>query len=339
MLWENVAIEALEIDLPDKVVTSAQLEETLAHTMERFGMEKGLLERISGIQERRWYEPLEFPSAIATRAAQRALAAAGISAGQVDLLINGSVTRDYDEPATATIVGGNLGVGHHCFTLDISHACLGFVTAMTQAANAIELGQADYALVTSGENAVRSLMVDINRLKAPDCPINAFRRAFATLTIGTGGAAMVLSRRNLSKSGHILKGALGVSANEHNQLCVGTWEGGMQADTAGLLEHGTALLIEAYPKAAKIFGWQDGDIDQFISHQVSNAHFKRVFDALGQPLDRNFRTLTYLGNIASASIPITLYEAVRAGKVKSGDQLCFYGAGSGLGAMIMNVVW
>ncbi|MBN2800409.1 MAG: 3-oxoacyl-ACP synthase III [Deltaproteobacteria bacterium] len=339
MLWENVAIESVDIDLPDKVVTSEQLENALSATMERFGMEKGLLERISGIKERRWYDSLELPSAIATRAAERALDRAGISAGQVDMLINGSVTRDYDEPATATIVGGNLGVKHHCFTMDISHACLGFVTAMTQAANAIELGQANHVLVTSGENAVRSLMVDINRLKAPDCHINTFRRAFATLTIGTGGAAMVLSRREHSKSGHRLKGALGVSANEHNQLCVGTWTGGMQADTAGLLEHGTGLLIESYPKAAAMFGWEDGDIDQFISHQVSNAHFERVFNALGQPLDRNFRTLSYLGNVASASIPITLVEAERAGKVKSGDQLCFYGAGSGLGAMIMNVGW
>lgn len=340
MLWEKVHIESLAYDLSDRVVTSAEIEEQVAGTLDRLGVARGSLERIAGVKARRWYDPELPPSVAATRAARRALSQAGIEPSDLDILINASITNDYDEPATATLIGGNLGVPHSCFTYDTTHACLGFVTAMVQAANFIELGQARHVLVVSGENPVSPLMTDIETLKNSEVTEAQFRNIFATLTLGSGAAAMVLSAADVSRTTHRLKGAVLRSANEHNQLCTATFGGGMRADTKGLLVHGAGLLIEAFPSAATEFGWeQNDDIDQFICHQVSFAHFQRVLETLGQDLDKVYLTLPYLGNTASASIPLTLAKAVEDGTVTEGDELCFYGAGSGLGAIIMSVRW
>ncbi len=354
MLWHKVFIESTAYDLPDKSVSSAEIEEMFQDTLDRLGVPPGRLEAISGVKARRWYEPGERPSDIGTRAGFRALEKAGVEAADVDLLINASITRDFTEPATAAVVGGNLGVGHKCLTYDITHACMGFITAMVAAANAIELGQVKYALIVSGENpamdrswvpgenpAVQKpwMQSTIDALSDQDSPVEMFRTRFASLTLGCGGVAVVMTHEDLSKSGHKLRGATQRSAVEHNKLCIASDTGAMQTDTAGLLQFGTQILIDGFPEAAEEFGWHNGNIDHFICHQVSLAHFQRVFSALDLDLSKAVMTLPYLGNCASAALPITLAIADEDGTLKEGDELCFFAAGSGLGSMLLSATW
>jgi len=356
MLWDKVCIESTAYDLPERRVTSVEIEEMFRGTLERFGLEPGRLESISGVKARRWYEPNERPSAIASRAGSRALERAGIRADQLDLLINASVTRDYTEPATAAIVGGNLDVAHRCLTYDITHACMGFITAMTSAANAIELGQVEYALITAGENPAMDrswlpgddptthrpwMATTIKRLAGDNMTPEEFRTQFASLTLGCAGVAVVMCREDLAKNGHQFRGAVARSATEHNTLCLASETGEMRTDTAGLLQHGAAILIDTFPKAAKEFGWVEGDhsIDRYICHQASMAHFQRVFTGLDLDMGKIKITLHELGNCAAAALPITLAIADDDGTLKSGDEICFFAAGSGLGAMLASARW
>ena len=115
-------------------------------------MPKGLLERLAGISERRsWGENMTFEDG-AVAAAEKAIAAAGITKDQIGLMINASVTRDNFEPAVAVGIHDRLGLPRHALEFDITNACLGFVNAMTVASTIIDAGAIDYALIVAGED-------------------------------------------------------------------------------------------------------------------------------------------------------------------------------------------
>ncbi len=150
MQWSNVCIESLGYLLPPHVVSSQQLEQAIGDTLRRIGLPSGQLEELTGVKERRWWDPGTQPSAVAAQAGQRALERAGKGPEDVDLLLNTSVCRDYLEPATAALVGGRLGVSRTAMCFDVANACLGFLNGMTLAANMIELGQIKTALIVDG---------------------------------------------------------------------------------------------------------------------------------------------------------------------------------------------
>jgi 3-oxoacyl-[acyl-carrier-protein] synthase III len=338
MRWQNVHIEGIGHDLPDEVLTSAAIEERLADTMARLKIPHGRLEDLTGVRERRMYANEEKPSDIATRAAQRALEQAGIAPGDLDLLINCSIIRDWDEPGTASFVGGNLGVPHSCDCFDVSHACLGFVTGMVQAANAIELGQARYALVVSGENFAPGMRNTMDIMAAPDCDQKTFFENFATLTLGNCGVAFILSHKDVSRTTHRVTAARALSATEHNRLCVAN-RMQMHADPVGLKVHGLNLVDETWPHFLEASGWDKGEIDHFICHQVGTRHISEALERMGVEVPRGFLTVTYLGNCGSAAVPVTMAEALEAEIVKPGHKICFNAVGSGLGTIQLGVEW
>src|SRR3954451_21794272 len=129
------------------VATSASIDEQLAPTIERLGLRPGMLEKLAGIVERRWWpEGVSFADA-AAMAGAKALSEAGIDASQVGVLINTSVSRDHLEPSTASAVHHALGLPTSALNFDLSNACLGFVNAMQLAGTMIDSGQIGYALI------------------------------------------------------------------------------------------------------------------------------------------------------------------------------------------------
>lgn len=338
MRWQNVHIEAIGHDLPPEVLTSDAIEELLADSMTRLKIPRGRLAGLTGIGERRMYSNDEKPSDIATRAARVALERAGIEPGDLDLLINTSIIRDWDEPGTASFVGGNLGVPHSCDCFDVSHACLGFVTGMVQAANAIELGQARYVLVVSGENFAPGMRNTMDIMASPDCDQRTFFENFATLTLGNCGVAFVLSHRDVSQTTHRITAAVARSATEHNMLCVAN-RLQMHADPVGLKVHGINLVEETWPHFLEASGWEKHQVDHFICHQVGTRHITEALERMEVAVDRGYLTVTYLGNCGSAAVPVTMAEAVEAGVVKPGHKLCFNAVGSGLGTIQLGIEW
>ncbi|MFT6162249.1 MAG: 3-oxoacyl-[acyl-carrier-protein] synthase-3 [bacterium] len=338
MRWNNVCIEATGHVLPKQVVTSAELEAAFAPTLRRLGMPPGQLEALSGVKERRWFDSGTMPSTVSAMAAEKALARAGISVGEVDLLVNTSVSRDYLEPATACMIAGHLKLPHSTFTYDVTNACLGFLNGLIVAANAIELGQADVAVVTCAETVRDGVEATLKRLAAPEATIDTFRDNFAAMTLGEGAAAFVLTRKDRSQTGHELHGGVARSATEHNTLCLGQYME-MRANAHGLLVHGVGLAVETWPEAVKACGWDTRPVDEYVCHQVSMAHFTHAFSQLNLPLEKALLTFPFLGNVGPTSLPLTLALGETQGRIVPGKELALYAVGSGLGCIILGVHW
>jgi len=338
MRFEHVCIEEVGYVLPPNVVTSDQLEAYFAHTLKRLGMPPGQVEKLSGIKERRWWDEGVQPSTVAAMAGQRALQKAGLTVDDIGALINTSVSRDWLEPATSAMVAGHLGCSHEVANFDVGNACVGFLNGLYTAACMVELGHVDRVLVTCGEVVRNGVSATLQRLAADDATIDTFREDFATLTLGAGAVAAVVTRREKSSKDHRLHGTILRSAPERNTLCLANHTQ-MRSDAHGLLVHGVGLAVEAFPLARAEFGWGPDSVDEYVCHQVSTAHFSHAFEQLGLPLDKATLTLPYLGNCGPCSLPLTLCLAEEQGRINPGMELCLWAVGSGLGCIVMGVSW
>jgi 3-oxoacyl-[acyl-carrier-protein] synthase III len=192
--YEQVVISGLaHLDAPH-VVTSREIETQLARTLNRLGIEPGLLEGLSGIVERRVWDAGTQPSEVAARAGELALARSGVDRSDIGALINTSVCRDYLEPSTASIAHGLMDLPAEAVNFDVGNACLGFVNGMNVVSAMIEQGEIDHGLIVNGETSRFTMEATIERLARDDCDERMFREQFATLTLGSGAVAMVLSR-------------------------------------------------------------------------------------------------------------------------------------------------
>ncbi|MBI9113890.1 3-oxoacyl-ACP synthase III [Sanguibacter suaedae] len=330
----NVALLSLATTLAERVTTSAQLDERLRPVLKRLRMPTGLLQRVAGVHERRnWSEGQTFETA-AIAAGEKALAEAGIEPGQVGLLINTSVTRKHLEPSVAVRMHHGLGLPSSAINFDIANACLGFVNGMSLAANLIDSGQIEYAVIINGEDADEIQDNTIERLGREGIDRKAFMSEFASLTLGSGAAAAVLGPADRHPGGHRILGGVTRAATQFNDLCVGSVEG-MFTDAKALLKGGMELVVAAWHEAKKDWSWSG--MDRYILHQVSDVHTDAIVKAAG--LDRSKVPVTYskYGNVGPASIPITLSE--EASTLSPGDRVLLMGVGSGLNTAMMEIAW
>jgi 3-oxoacyl-[acyl-carrier-protein] synthase-3 len=307
--------------------------------MKRLGVPKGSLERLSGIRERRFWDPGTRPSDVATLAARKAIAAAEIDPGQIGIVINTSVCQDYLEPSTACFVHRNLGLSPQAMNYDVRNACLGFLNGMDIAAMMIESGAISYALIVDGEGAQEAVQSTIQRLQSPTTNSQEFRDNFATLTLGSGAAAMLLAHRSVAKQGHLLNGVVSLAATEHNDLCVGMPDY-MKTDASALLIAGVKLAAQTWTLAQeRLQDWSDDRITLYTPHQVGARHMAAVAEALGIPQQKLYLNFPVLGNIGPAALPISLAQAAESGRLQAGDHVGLLGIGSGLNCSMMSVTW
>ncbi len=338
MKFKNVSIMSVaHVEAPQRI-TSVQIGEMLTPTYDRFGIGNNLIETLTGILARRFWEEGVVPSAVATRAGELAIERAGIDRSRLGILINSSVCRDYIEPSTACIVHGNLGLDPHCMNYDVGNACLAFLNGMEIIGLMIERGQVDYGIVVDGESSRYAVECTIKRLLSPDCDMNLLRDNFATLTLGSGAAAMVLARSDLAPEGHPLIGSVAMAATQHNQLCRGQVDE-MVTDPSALLTAGLELAIETYKKAQKELGWGTDDMNEYVTHQVSKVHVAKFVNTLGMTDGKFYKTFPEYGNIGPAAVPFTLSKSLDAGRIKKGDRIGLLGIGSGLNCSMMEVAW
>jgi len=338
MRFEHVSIcSVAHVDAVHRV-TSAELEARLEAPMARLGVPAGLLEGLSGIKARRMWDEDHPPSQAATAAARIAIERAGIARDRIGVLINTSVCRDYIEPSTACLVHGNLQLGRGCLNFDLGNACLGFINGMEVVGNMIERGQIDYGLVVDGENSRYVVERTIARLNGPDVDEATFRANFATLTLGSGGAAMVLGRKDLAPEGHAFLGGVTVAATEHNRLCFGQVDG-MQTRTKELMVAGLELAAITWQAAKRELGWTPDVLDEYVMHQVSRAHTEKLTEVLELDPKKILATYQELGNVGPAGVPIVLSKAMEAGRLSKGSRVALLGIGSGLNCAMAEVVW
>jgi len=316
-----------------EVITSAWIDEQLGETFARVGIRPGLLESVAGIVERRWWpEEVTFDEAAAL-AGHRALELAEVAPDQVDMMISTSVCKHHLEPSVACSVHHRLGLSPECVNFDLGNACLGFVNAMQVGAMAIETGQARTVLLVDGEGSRYTQLATIDRLRSPDATAMDVFDQFASLTLGSGGAAMVMGGpRN---GGHRFLGGISRAATANHDLCVGDLDT-MRTDTAALLENGLALAHDAFVASMKA-GWEWEDCDLYVMHQVSAVHTRKLCELLGVDMAKVPLTYPGFGNMGPAAVPYTLSTV--ADTITEGERVLLMGIGSGLNCAAAELIW
>ncbi len=113
----------------------------------------------------------------------------------------------------------------------------------------------------------------------------------------------------------------------------------MQTDSKAVLSYGVELASKTWGNCKKVLDWGNESPDRVFCHQVGSAHREKLYDALGLDINKDFSTLEYLGNIGSASLPITMAIGIEKGLVKKGDKVTMMGIGSGLNCVMLGLEW
>jgi 3-oxoacyl-[acyl-carrier-protein] synthase III len=345
MRYAHVTVESIGYELAPHVVASASLEARLAPVYEALHLPSGQIAALTGVRERRFWDAGQLMAEGAAKAGRKALAAAGLTPDDIGMLVYGGVCRDNLEPATACATADRLGIRGTAVVHDTCNACLGVMNAILQVANAIELGQIEAGLVVSCESARQIVDLTIARMVA-NPTMEMFKKSMATMTGGSGAIGIVLTHTSRSVAGHRLVGGAVRAAPEHHALShwgtdtevsAGTAMV-METDAVGTLQHGVALGTAAYDAFIAELGWPDGP-DRVICHQVGAPHRAAVLAAMQIPLDRDFSTFEYLGNIGTVSVPITAAIADERGALARGQRVGFFGIGSGLNCLLLGLEW
>ena len=281
----------------------------------------------TGIKFRHIAAENEKTSDLAAEAARRALDAAGLDSGEIDLIIVATATPDMQFPSTATIVQQKLGIDNGCPAFDVQAVCAGFMYALTTANAYIQSGMAKNALVIGAETFSR--IVDWND------------RTTCVL-FGDGAGAVVLSAAD--KPG-IIHGKLKADGNYLNllnapgQIAEGKICGSpyITMDGPGVFKFAVKMLAKIADEVISEASYTAEQIDWIVPHQAN----KRIIDStakhLGLSMDKVILTVQDHGNTSAASIPLALDTGIRSGQIKRGQNLLLEGIGGGFawGAVLM----
>jgi 3-oxoacyl-[acyl-carrier-protein] synthase-3 len=345
MKYSRVFIDAIGYELPPVVVTSQELEARLRPVYEALRLSEGQLEALTGIAERRWWEPGYPPSRGAVLAARKALAMSRVRPQDVEVLLYGAVCREEFEPATACRVAAELGVGAET-VYDISNACLGVLNGIVDIANRIELGQVRAGLVVSCETAREINDLAIETLLA-DRRMEVFRTSVATLTGGSGAVAVLVTDGSFGpEPRRRVLGGTTQAAPQYHRLCRWGLEGVLSAarqfastDSVSILRYGVDLGLRTWKAFLARLGWAGDMVDKVICHQVGASHRDSILAALGIAEEKEFSTYAFLGNMGTVSLPLTAALAEEREFLRPGDRVGFLGIGSGLNCLMLGVDW
>src|SRR6478752_9435958 len=296
MNYQHVCLESLGYAIPEEIVTSDDIERRLEPLYQRLRLPEGRLELMSGIRERRLWPRGMRPSEKSIESGRKAIEAAGINAAQIGCLIHGSVCRDQLEPATACRVHHALGLTENCLVYDVSNACLGLLNGILQVANLIELGQIQAGLVVGTEDSRSLLESTIDELNRDHMLTReSVKPAFASLTIGSASAAVLLTHESISRTKNRLTAAAARAHTAHHELCAGGHAGSaggqsqilMQTDSEQLLAEGLAAGIETFSNFLTASQWDRSQIHKSICHQVGGTHRRMMLESLGLTTERD----------------------------------------------------
>lgn len=340
-------IDSLSYVLPPVSVSSDMMEAWLEPLYTRLNLPMGRLEALTGIRERRIWEAGTRPSDAAAMAAEKLFRQTDFPKSQIGAVIFCSVCRDFLEPASATVVHHRLGLPAECQVFDLSNACLGVMSGMVVAESLIYAGVADAVLLVSGEVSNALMESTIHRLNTDTTLTRqTIKPAIASLTIGSGACAMILTREDNSETPHKILGHATVARTVYNTLCRGNEDKGMtesanalmETNSEALMSRGIETAVETWQDLKTALNWTDASPDVLCTHQVGSTHKKLLLEALNLSAEKDFSTLFYLGNTGSASAPTTLAMAAE-NRIRRGDKVAMLGIGSGINCTMMGIEW
>ena len=267
---------------------------------------------------------------LAADAARVCLAQAGVEAHELGLVINGSVRRDYFEPATAMEISAKLGL-ERVQAFDVTSACAGLLQGIHVAVGLMHVDPSlEHALICAGDLTGPYLSYDIQ--DKDDVAVRS-----AGLTIGEGGSAFLLSRTPRGPSGRILA-LLSEAHPQHHALCRAPIDGSFTSHSAELFKL-NRHLPEHVRELLRRCGKTPAQVDRWISHQPSNAVVLEVIDALGVERERAPLCHGVFGNTINSTVPMTLDQVLRAGPIADGELLVLSSAAAGFSMVSIALEW
>ncbi len=303
--------------VPDRIVTNFDLEKLVDTT------DKWIVER-SGISERRIAEENMPTSEMAVRAAEQAIANAGVNPEEIGLIIVATVTPDQFFPSTACLVQNRIGAVNAA-AYDISAACAGFIYALSNAWQYIRTGVYKYVLII-GADALSK--------------ITDWQDRNTCVLFGDGAGALLLGE---AEEGGILSSHMGSDgAGAEFLTCPAVYFSPEEEEKRKGRKHTTCMngqevfkfavkiMPYAFEKALEGAGMSAEQIDWFIPHQANLRIIEAAAKKFNISMDKFIVTLQKFGNTSSSSIPIALAEGVKNGQIKKGDTLAMAAFGAGL---------
>jgi 3-oxoacyl-[acyl-carrier-protein] synthase-3 len=280
----------------------------------------------TGIRERRIADADTATSDLAVLAAEKALAAAGVSAEEIGIVICATVTPDHMFPATACLVQHRIGATKAA-AFDLSAGCSSFLYALSAAVPMLQTGMYRYALVIGAETLSK---------------IMDFEDRSTCVLFGDGAGAVVLGPVEKGKGflsfemgadgsgGHLLIQKAGGSRQPATVESVLARQHYISMTGSEVFKFAVRVIGSSSEAALQKAGYRKEDIDFLIPHQANVRIIDAATQRLGLDPDKVFVNLDRYGNMSSASIPVALDEAVRTGKIQDDDLLVLVGFGAGL---------
>jgi len=329
----NARILGIGHHVPDRVVTNDDLSK-LMDTSDEW------IQQRTGIRERHFVAGDVGPADMAAPAAREALAAAGVKATDLDLVLLGTLSPDFDMPGSASPLLRQLGL-RGVPAMDVRNQCSGFLYMLATADKFIRTGTARHVLVVGAETHSTGL------------DLSTSGREVAVI-FGDGAAAVVLGPEPDPKRGILTthlhsegKFARKLMVETPTSLCSPRLDREMLSGPGSRLfprmegryvfKHAITRFPEVIQEALAATGHTVADIDLFIPHQANLRISQVVAMGLELPEDKVFNNIDRYGNTTAASIPLALYQAEKAGRVRPGSLLCLaaFGAGFTWGAALI----
>ena len=308
-------VEGIGAYLPERIVSNAEMERIVETT------DEWILQR-TGIRERHVAGDGETTSMLATKAAQRALAAAGRDVADLDLIVLATATPDYTFPSTATQVQANLGMTQGA-AFDVQAVCSGFVYALAIADKFLTSGSHQRALVIGAETFSRLL----DWSDRTTCVL--FGDGAGAVVLGASHGAGAASDRG------VLTTHLRSDGRHRDKLYVdggpsttGT-TGHLRMAGREVFKHAVGMVTDVMRDAFAATGMGPGDLDWFVPHQAN----ERIIDAsaakMGIAPEKVIKTVALHGNTSAASIPLALAEGVSDDRIRPGHVVMIEAMGGG----------
>jgi len=314
--------------VPERILTNRELEQ-MVETNDEWIVSR------TGIRERRIAAPDQATSDLAFHASQKALAAAGITAEELDMIIVATITPDMFFPSTACLLQDKLGA-KKAAAFDLSAACSGFIYGLSTASSMIATGMYKHVLVVGAECLSR---------------ITDYTDRNTCILFGDGAGAVVLGQVPEGRGFKSFElGADGSGGDLLNVRGGGSRLPSTDESIAGrnhfiymagseVFKFAVRIMGGAAEEALRKAGVDKGEIDLLVPHQANIRIIQSALNKLNLPEEKCMINLDQYGNVSAGSIPIALAEAVEQGRVNEGDKLVLVGFGGGLtwGASVL--VW
>jgi 3-oxoacyl-[acyl-carrier-protein] synthase-3 len=304
--------------VPETIVTNADLQA-------QFGYDPAWIEQRTGICARRYALPEQATSDLCIEAARRAIKNGRVDVRDIDLVVVGTFTPDFQCPTTGNLVQQALGIDAPA--MDLHAACSGFVYALVTAAQYVATGNSRLALVIGGDCNSRI----VNPLDQKVAPL-----------FGDGAGAVLLSRGDSHQGlicyqlgsdgggGCMLDRQAGGSKHPVTHADLDAGRQFLQMDGRNVFKWAVRAVTDSIEVVMRKTGLSAHDVTLYVLHQANIRIINNVAEQLAIPVEKMFNNLRDYGNTSGGSIPIALDEAFHAGRIGRGDTLLMSGFGAGL---------